>query len=391
MLSRNGLVSHQDQQHKRKYRRWQRDAPMQLWQMDIVSGVFLAHGRECKLVTGIDDHSRFLVVAEVVLRPTGRDVCSAFVAAMQRYGVPTEMLTDYGKQSTGRFTKPRPAEVLFERVCRENGIVQRLTKRRSPTMIGKIERFHRTLRQEFLDHVAPFESVVAAQEAINTWVHTYNHSRPHQSLDMATPASRFRPSKADAAASLQGSGQLPLAIPRQSTAPNIEQAADPDRRPASAGAVEFDVVVPPCGHFALSHGGQDIWIGPAFAGKTLTSGRATAVFTSRWKGTCSRRWLPARRWSSCTSSGTSVRPDPPDHRRQPRLCPATEAGFACQLEWRWRSSGLPIGTASLFSPSRTSSCRSHWPGPRHPADGRARPARDQQRSRRPDHAVAHLP
>ncbi|MGW0538107.1 IS481 family transposase [Streptomyces sp. NPDC003032] len=176
VLSHNGLVSHQDQQHKRKYRRWQRDAPMQLWQMDIVSGVFLADGRECKLVTGIDDHSRFLVVAEVVLRPTGRDVCSAFVASMQRFGVPTEILTDNGKQFTGRFTKPRPAEVLFERVCRENGIVQRLTKRRSPTTTGKIERFHRTLRQEFLDHVAPFESVAAAQEAINTWVHTYNHS-----------------------------------------------------------------------------------------------------------------------------------------------------------------------------------------------------------------------
>ncbi|MGW0538106.1 Mu transposase domain-containing protein [Streptomyces sp. NPDC003032] len=87
---------------------------------------------------------------------------------------------------------------------------------------------------------------------------------------MATPASRFRPSKADAAASLQGSGQLPPAIPRQSAAPKIEQPTDPARRPTSAGAVEFDVVVPPCGHFALSHGGQDIWIGPAFAGKTVT-------------------------------------------------------------------------------------------------------------------------
>ncbi len=112
VLARNGLVDHQQQEHKRKYRRWQRDAPMQLWQMDIVSGIPLADGRECKLVTGIDDHSRFLVVAEVVVRPTGRDVCSAFMAAMQRYGVPTEVLTDNGKQFTGRFTKPRPAEVI---------------------------------------------------------------------------------------------------------------------------------------------------------------------------------------------------------------------------------------------------------------------------------------
>ncbi len=195
VLSRNGLVDQQRQEHKRKYRRWQRDAPMQLWQMDIVSGIPLADGRECKLVTGIDDHSRFLVVAEVVVRPTGRHVAAAFVAAMQKYGVPTEMLTDNGKQFTGRFTKPRPAEVLFERICRENGVVQRLTKTRSPTTTGKIERFHGTLRREFLDQVAPFPSIMAAQEAIDAWVHSYNHARPHQSLDMATPASRFRPAR----------------------------------------------------------------------------------------------------------------------------------------------------------------------------------------------------
>ena len=46
------------------------------------------------------------------------------------------------KQFTGRFTKPRPAEVLFERVCRENGITARLTKPRSPTTTGKLERWH---------------------------------------------------------------------------------------------------------------------------------------------------------------------------------------------------------------------------------------------------------
>jgi hypothetical protein len=44
------------------------------------------------------------------------------------------------EQFTGRFTKPRPAEVLFERICRENGIIARLTKPRSPTTTGKIER-----------------------------------------------------------------------------------------------------------------------------------------------------------------------------------------------------------------------------------------------------------
>ena len=43
-----------DQVHKRKYRRWQRDAPTQLWQLDIIMGIPLADEREAKLVTGID-------------------------------------------------------------------------------------------------------------------------------------------------------------------------------------------------------------------------------------------------------------------------------------------------------------------------------------------------
>ena len=44
---------------------------------------------------------------------------------MAGYGIPGEVLTDNGKQFTGRFGKPRPPEVLFERIRRENGITQR--------------------------------------------------------------------------------------------------------------------------------------------------------------------------------------------------------------------------------------------------------------------------
>jgi integrase-like protein len=74
---------------------------MHLWQLDLVGGVPLADGRECKMVTGIDDHSRFVVIAAVVAVPSGRAVCAAFTAAMRRYGVPFEVLTDNGKQFTG--------------------------------------------------------------------------------------------------------------------------------------------------------------------------------------------------------------------------------------------------------------------------------------------------
>lgn len=264
-LVRNGLVVAQEQRHRRKYKRWQREAPMHLWQLDLVGGVFLTDGRECKMLTGIDDHSRFAVTVTVLAVPNGRAVCDAFAAAMRRYGVPSEVLTDNGKQFTGRFTKPRPAEVLFERVCRENGITARLTKPSSPTTTGKVERFHQTLRRELLDHSGPFADLPAAQAAIDAWVHAYNHARPHQALDMATPASLFRP-RPD-----QPHDAIPLRVVR-AKAPvvpvrPIAEAGPAVLVPRSDGAVEFSTVVTASGTLSVLPRVQRIRLGAARAGQ----------------------------------------------------------------------------------------------------------------------------
>jgi transposase InsO family protein len=91
--------------------------------------------REAKVVTGIDDHSRFCVSAAVTERATARAVCLAFAQALQRFGVPEEVLTDNGKQFTDRFGKG--GEVLFDKICRKNGITHRLTQPASPTTTGR--------------------------------------------------------------------------------------------------------------------------------------------------------------------------------------------------------------------------------------------------------------
>jgi transposase InsO family protein len=150
---------------------------MELWQLDIVGGIRLTDGGEAKVVTGVDDHSRFCVIAIVVRRATGRAVCLAFAEALQRFGIPEEVLTDNGKQFTSRFNQPRPAEVMFERICRENGIVARNTKPRTPTTTGKVERFHQTLQRELLDTVEVWGSLEEAQAAIDAFRHEYNTQR----------------------------------------------------------------------------------------------------------------------------------------------------------------------------------------------------------------------
>jgi transposase InsO family protein len=194
-LVRNGLVVPGQRKRQRKdYRRWERARPMELWQLDVVGGFHLADGTELKAVSGIDDSSRFGVSAMLVPRATARPVCEALLAALRRHGVPDQILTDNGKVFTGRFGPAgSSAEVLFDRVCAENGIRHLLTAPRSPTTTGKVERWHKTIRAEFLRvHDYKHATMAELQQALDAWVDHYNTERPHQALGMRPPIERFQ-------------------------------------------------------------------------------------------------------------------------------------------------------------------------------------------------------
>ena len=189
-LVRHGLIDPQKRRRRREdYKRWERSRAMELWQMDIMGGVKLTDGSELKIITGLDDHSRFCVSAFLVSRATARPVCEALALALRRYGVPEQILTDNGKVFTSRFG-PSRGEVLFDRICRENGIRHLLTAPFSPTTTGKVERFHKTVRKEFLAERV-FASLAEAKAELDTWVEAYNHTRPHQGIGMVSPVSRF--------------------------------------------------------------------------------------------------------------------------------------------------------------------------------------------------------
>jgi transposase InsO family protein len=189
-LVRAGVIDPlQRQRRKETWKRWERAAPMELWQFDVVHGFLLADGTSAKALTGIDDHSRFCVSARLMARERTQAVCDGFTSAMRTHGVPAQVLTDNGKVFTGRFAQP-PVEVLFDRICRENGVDHILTAPRTPTTTGKIERFHRTLRIEFNTRQV-FRNLKTAQEALDEWVTYYNTQRPHQALGDEAPAIRF--------------------------------------------------------------------------------------------------------------------------------------------------------------------------------------------------------
>jgi transposase InsO family protein len=225
-LLRAGLIDPRLRDRRsRKWKRWERGAPMELWQMDIVGGFPLADGSCAKALTGIDDHSRMCVCATLMARERTRVVCDGLRQALATYGIPEQILTDNGKVFTGRFHHP-PVEVLFDAICRQNGIEHLLTQPRSPTTTGKIERFHRSLRAEFLSNAAPFANLKTAQRALDEWVNDYNTVRPHQSLKMSTPAQRFHTG-------------VPASPPSTSTSTHTERRGDDwvNRRVCANGIV----------------------------------------------------------------------------------------------------------------------------------------------------------
>jgi transposase InsO family protein len=309
ILTRMGLMrSRPRKKPKSAFKRFEREAPMQLWQIDIVEGVWLVDVRtgelsEAKVVTGVDDHSRYCVIATVVRHATGRAVCLAFAQALARFGVPQEIITDNGKQFTDRFGKG--GEVLFAKICRKNGITHRPTAPASPNQNGKVERFHGTLRPEFLDTAGPFTSIVQAQAALDAWVHDYNTDRPHQGLDAKVPVlpvdrfapvppeqrdiidlwlpptitpvpgqaptvtARSAPSTPEIAAAQSVATSGSTAEPMIGTAPTstpivADQGAGQRLRDWSGGPIEFPRVVPASGNMCVSQ--KQFWLGPARAG-----------------------------------------------------------------------------------------------------------------------------
>ncbi len=192
-LVRHGLFAPGRRRRRREdYRRGERGAAMELWQMDVMGRVHLASGTEVKVVTGIDDHSRFIVCAKVVAAATARPVCLALTEALARNGIPGQILTGNGKVFTARFGRG-PGPVMFDRVCTDNGIRHLLTAPYSPATTGKAERLHKTMRREFFtpkDRV--FATIPGLQAALDGRVAEYNAGRPHQSCGGRPPIERFR-------------------------------------------------------------------------------------------------------------------------------------------------------------------------------------------------------
>jgi len=162
---------------------FERSTPNQMWQTDIFT--FRLGGKNAYLIGFLDDYSRYVVGLDVFRSQTAEHVLEVYRTAIAEYGVPKEMLSDQGRQySSWRGT------TRFEAELRKDRVHHLKSRPHHPMTLGKIERFWKTIWEEFLVR-AQFDSFESARERVRLWVKHYNHQRPHQSLEGLCPADRF--------------------------------------------------------------------------------------------------------------------------------------------------------------------------------------------------------
>jgi len=172
-------------QKKRKApRRFERARPNQMWQSDIHTH-YLTRGSAVYFIGYIDDCSRYMVALDVFTSQTAANVIGVYRQARLEYGVPSEMLTDNGRQyASWRGTTD------FERELKKDQVRHIKSRPHHPMTLGKIERFWKTMAEEFLKDTT-FASVEELKQRLRWYVQYYNFKRTHQGLDGLCPADRY--------------------------------------------------------------------------------------------------------------------------------------------------------------------------------------------------------
>ena len=135
------------------------------------------------LHTALDDHSR-LAYTEI-LSDERKETAIAFWQRAHAYfaaaGITvTRVLTDNGSAYRSRDWRHQLARA---------GIAAKYTRPYRPQTNGKVERFHRTLADEWA-YARPYTSETERKAALDPWLHIYNHHRGHTALKGQPPASR---------------------------------------------------------------------------------------------------------------------------------------------------------------------------------------------------------
>jgi transposase InsO family protein len=164
-------------------RKYEAELPNDIWQSDVMHGPkVMVDGRRRKtyLIAFIDDHSRLVPFAAFYLSENLAAFLAAYQTALLKRGLPRKLYVDNGSAYRSRH---------LEHICASLAIALIRAKAYQPQGKGKIERFFRTVRMQFLPTLAPDTTLTAINDAWQVWLDTY-HQRRHSATG-CTPWQRF--------------------------------------------------------------------------------------------------------------------------------------------------------------------------------------------------------
>ena len=188
ILQRNGCISESESQKRMATLRFQREHSNELWQVDFKGDFPLLDGTRCFPFDIIDDSTRFCI--GIFAKNNTRGVTQNMECAFKEYGLPNAVLSDNG----GQFSGLRGGITHFEKWLMDLDVLPIHGRPFHPQTQGKIERFHRTMKNELLKRET-FIDLADADKHLSEWRIKYNEVRPHEAINMRCPADVYQPSE----------------------------------------------------------------------------------------------------------------------------------------------------------------------------------------------------
>lgn len=190
ILKRNGFVAPEQSACHTPIKRFERDKPNDLWQMDFKGHFGMCDGNRCHPLTIKDDHSRNLLCLDAYDNEQWISVKGSLDRVFRENGLPNSILCDNGAP----WGNNKQGYTLFELMMMQMDILPIHGRPLHPQTQGKDERFHRTLNEDVLKRI-PIQNLIHAQEVFDAYRIEFNTERPHEALDLDVPAKHYRKSK----------------------------------------------------------------------------------------------------------------------------------------------------------------------------------------------------
>lgn len=202
VLRRHDLLSVPPGASCRGWKRFEREEPNQLWQLDFKGWIPVSSGGRCHPLTMLDDHSRYNLLLEACAGENIAEVKPRLERAFTIYGLPSALLCDNGPPWGDNLGYVTTLEVWLLRL----GIKVYHGRPRHPQTQGKEERFHRTFKAEVLSRTTEWRDLRHCGTCFGEWREIYNRERPHEALGGDVPASRYQASRRSMPGSLPEAG-----------------------------------------------------------------------------------------------------------------------------------------------------------------------------------------